>query len=202
MLFRSIVRKLGLEHLMTLKQNYDIKLVHQFFATVQFGKDEDVTLTWMTGPIKCVSSMTRFGELLGYVFHRGEASQGRIMHVDGLHYEKRKMSPLYLNKASVGTNKDLLPTFNILLRMFRYNIAPQAGNVDAIRGGLVNLLLHSYEVLKAGVNCQGYEIDVMDFIKCEMHWAVHEMKNPVYAPYVMKLIVDRKSTRLNSSHPV
>ena len=95
------------------------------------------------------------------------------MHVEGLYYKKRKMAPLYLNKASMGTNKDLRPTLNILLRMFRCNIAPQAGNVDAIRGGLVNLLIHSYEVLKAGVNCQGYEIDVMDFIKCDMHWAVH-----------------------------
>ena len=109
------------------------------------------------------------------------------------------MAPLYLNKDAVGSNKGLLPTFNILLRMFRCNIAPQAGNVDAIRGGLVNLLIHSHEVLKAGVNCQGYEIDVMDFIKCELHWAVHEMKNPVYAPYVMKLILDQVPT-LNQEH--
>ena len=61
--------------------------------------------------------MTRFGEFLCYVFSKGEASQGRIMHVEGVQYEKRKMAPLYLNKAVVGTNKDLLPTFNILLRM-------------------------------------------------------------------------------------
>ena len=37
-----IARKLGLEHLISMKQNYDIQLVHQFFATVQFGEDEDV----------------------------------------------------------------------------------------------------------------------------------------------------------------
>ena len=194
-----IVRKLGLEHLMTLKQNYDIKLVHQFFATVQFGEDEDVSLTWMTGPIKCESSMTRFGELLGYVFRKGETSQGRIMHTEGVQYDKGKMAPLYLNKSSIGSNRDLLPTFNILLRMFRCNIAPQAGNVDAIRGGLVNLLCHSNAVLQAGVNCQGYEIDVMDFIKCELHWAVHEMKNPIYAPYVMKLLIDQVPN-LNHEH--
>ena len=52
-------------------------------------------------------------------------------------------------------------------------------DVDAIRGGLVNLLHHSYETHNAGANCQGYEIDVMDFIKCELHWVVHEKKNPV-----------------------
>ena len=129
-----IVRKLGLEKLMTTQQNYSIKLVQQFFATVQFGNDADVTLTWMIGSIKCVSSMTRFGELLGYGFRNGEESKGRIMHVEGLHYDKKKLTPLYSNKESMGTNKDLLPTFNILLRMFWYNIAPQAGNIDAIQG--------------------------------------------------------------------
>ena len=63
-----IVRKLELEKLISSQQHYDIKYVQQFFATVQFGKDEDVTLTWMTGPINCVSSMIRFCELLGYEF--------------------------------------------------------------------------------------------------------------------------------------
>ena len=52
-----VVRKLGLEKLMTTHQNYDIKLVQQFFATIQFGDDEAVSLTWMNGPIRCVSSM-------------------------------------------------------------------------------------------------------------------------------------------------
>ena len=44
------------------------------------------------------------------------------------------MAPLYHNKDAVGSNKGLLPTFNILLRMFRCNIAPQAGNVDVMEG--------------------------------------------------------------------
>ena len=39
----------------------------------------------------------------------------------------------------------------------------------------------------------------MDFIKCELHWAVHEMKNPVYAPFVMKLILDQVPD-LNHEH--
>ena len=53
--------------------------------------------------------------------------------------------------------------------------------------------------LNAGVNCQGFEIDVMDFIKCELHWAVHEKKTPIYAPYVMKLILDQVPS-LNQEH--
>ena len=76
-----IARKLGLEKLMSIQQHFDIKIMHHFFATVQFGKDADVTLTWMTGPIRCESTMTRFGELLGYEFRNGDESKGRIMHV-------------------------------------------------------------------------------------------------------------------------
>jgi len=130
-----------------------------------------------------------FGRCLGYEFRGANSPVGKRMHVEGTTYNKRRLSPIYSNAKSVGTNQDLLPTFNILLRMVRLNLAPQAGNVDAIRGGLVNLLYHAYKVLKAGPECQGQEVDVMDFIKCEMHWAIFEHKNPLYAPYIMKLIL-------------
>ena len=46
---------------------------------------------------------------------------------------------------------------------------------------------------QAGPDCEGQEVDVMDFIKCELHWAIFEHKNPLYAPYVMKLILSKVS---------
>ena len=101
-------------------------------------------------------------------------------------------------EESVGTNNDLKRDFNIMLRMLRCNIAPQVGNVDAIRGGLVNLLYQAYMVYRHGPTCSGYEIDVMDFIKCEIYFTMTEKKKvPVYGPYIMKLILDRVP-----SHPV
>ena len=60
-----VVRKLGLEQLIGTQQDYNISAIQQFYAIVVFGEDEDVTLTWMTGPAKCVSSMKRFAEILG-----------------------------------------------------------------------------------------------------------------------------------------
>jgi hypothetical protein len=53
----------------------------------------------------------------------------------------------------------------MLLRNFRSNISPSAGNNDALRDGLINLFYHSYHVFHNG---EGYmvdqEINVMDFI--------------------------------------
>ena len=189
-----IARKLGLERLIShVHEDYDIQLVQQFFATVVFDNDEDVTMTWMTGSQKCTSNFVEFGRCLGYKFKGATTCVGKRMHVEGAAYNKRRLRPLYSVASSVGTNQDLLPTFNIFLRMVRLNLAPQAGNVDAIRGGLVNLLYHAYKVLQAGPDCEGQEVDVMDFIKCEMHWAIFEHKNPLYAPYVMKLILSKVS---------
>ena len=190
-----IARKLGLEKLISYtQQDYDIQLVQQFFATVVFDNDEDVTMTWMTGPIRCTSNFVEFATALGYEFKGATTPVGMRMHVEGTAYNKSRLRPLYSVASSVGSNQDLLPTFNIFLRMVRLNLAPQAGNVDAIRGGLVNLLHHAYRVLQAGPECRGQEVDVMDFIKCEMHWAIFEHKNPLYAPYVMKLILSKVPT--------
>ena len=89
-----------------------------------FGEDEDVTLTWMTGPVKCVSSMKRFAEILGYPFLGDITVRGKRMHVDGVAYNKKRVSPLYEKEESIGTNKDLRRVYNILLRLFWCNIAP------------------------------------------------------------------------------
>ena len=50
-------------------------------------------------------------------------------------------------------------------------------------------MLQAHKVFLVGPNCHGYEIDVMDFIKCEINIVVHERKNPMYTPYIMKLIL-------------
>ena len=129
-----IARKLGLEKLISYtQQDYDIQLVQQFFATVVFDNDDDVTMTWMTGPRKCTSNFVEFATALGYDFKGATTPVGMRMHVEGTTYNKRRLRPLYTVASSVGSNQDLLPTFNIFLRMVRLNLTPQAGNVDAIR---------------------------------------------------------------------
>jgi len=78
-----------------------------------------------------------------------------------------------------------------LLRMFRENIAPRAGNLDEIRQGTSNLLMRSLMLYQKGrkYTCEG--IDVMDFIFQEMWLCFLNKKTPVYAPYVMKLIIEK-----------
>jgi hypothetical protein len=51
-----ITEKLGLHLLMKINQDYNIVLMHQFFATVVFGEGEDIPLTWMIGSDVCHSS--------------------------------------------------------------------------------------------------------------------------------------------------
>jgi hypothetical protein len=45
-------------------------------------------------------------------------------------------------KIVVGDSYGLRTRYNTLLCLFRENIAPSAGNLDALRGGLVNLLAY------------------------------------------------------------
>jgi hypothetical protein len=75
--------------------------------------------------------------------------------------------------------------------MFRANISPSGGNNDSIRGGLVHLLHHTRLTFEAGRECEGIEIDVMHFIFLEMRIAMLDRKIPPYAPYIMRLILDK-----------
>jgi hypothetical protein len=75
--------------------------------------------------------------------------------------------------------------------MFCANISPSGGNNDSIRGGLVHLLYHARLVFEAGRECEGMRIDVMHFIFSEMKIAMLDKKIPPYAPYIMRLILDK-----------
>jgi hypothetical protein len=43
-----LTENLGLHELMGLRQDYNVKLVHQFFTTVFFGKSNEGDIYWMT----------------------------------------------------------------------------------------------------------------------------------------------------------
>jgi hypothetical protein len=70
--------------------------------------------------------------------------------------------------------------------------------LDAILGGLVNLHTYSHEVFVGGEEGEVEPIDVMDFIYKEMYdTVITKMKNPVYAPYVMLLLIAQQT-----AHPL
>jgi hypothetical protein len=153
-----IMEKLGLHALMKINQDYNIALVHQFFATVVFGEGEDIPMTWMLGNDICRSSFHEFAGHLGYAFAGANIVSGLRMHIEGVAYDKKTLKPLYGKLAPSAKRKEIVlgdaygfkTRYNILLRLFRENIALSAGNLDAICGGLVNLLAYSHEVFVSG----------------------------------------------------
>ena len=163
------------------------------------GDEKDTSLTWMTGPVQCHSSFSEFAAVLEYPYNGASKSAGRRMHQNGVYYDKKLLAPLVAKEGAIATTKGLKQVYNIVIRMCRWSIAPQAGNMDAIRGGLVNLMLFAHKAYFAGPHGHGFEIDAMDFIKCEINIALHERKTPMYAPYIMKLILKQLS-QLDHTH--
>jgi hypothetical protein len=120
------------------------------------------------------------------------------MHVEGIAYNKNVIKPLYgkierdAKRKSIvlGDAYGLKTRYNILLCLYQENIAPSAGNLDAICGGLVNLLAYSHEIYVGEREDKVEPLDVMDFIYKEMYDVViTKNKTLVYAPYIMKLIL-------------
>ena len=98
--------------------------------------------------------------------------------------DKMVEADLYIaSHALAGSAYHLLPTYDIMLRVYRYVLNPKVGNFDQVHGFLVNMM-----VLTAQKRGQGLQLDVMDFIWHEMHYAVTMRKTPPSAPYVMKLL--------------
>jgi hypothetical protein len=103
------------------------------------------------------------------------------MHDHGVECDKDKLGPLYKHGGVPRYAKNLLPLYDVLLCSFRCNISPCAGNNDALHGGLVNLLAHSFEVFHNGEMCEeNQEIDVMDFNFEALYYVVMERKSPPY----------------------
>src|SRR3954463_8017519 len=185
-----ICEKLGLYNLMELHEDYNVHLVQQFYATVVFGSNQERTMVWMSGTTRCTATFHDFSNVIFENFHGVSTPLGLHMHSAALGENKLKLAPLY-DEGVVGGSKGLKTLYNLMLRIFRHTIAPSAGNDDAIRGGLVNLLYHTHRTFNAGPETEATPIDVMDFIFEEMFHAILYKKSPSYAPLVMRLINSR-----------
>jgi hypothetical protein len=176
---------------MSIKQDYCPNLIQQFFSTLDFDTEENVGITWKTNNVKRFSTFARFGQLLGYPFSSLEAPMGHRMHISTSEYNKEKLALLSSHGSTPEETSNLLPHYNMLLRIFWANISPSGGNNDAICGGLVNLLYFSYVTYEEGESGGNKNIYVMHYIFYEMHLALIEKKVPPYAPYIMMLILDK-----------
>lgn len=164
-----ICEKLGLNNLIERRCDYNVWFVQQFFATLVIGEGPNIPLTWMTNDQRYDSDFVRFAQLLGYPFISVDQQSGSRMHNQNGVYDKEAMAPMYLSATfTPGYLRGLNRLFNTLLRIFRNNIAHEIGNLDAIRGGLVNLMVYAQwidDAEKIGGDVDNIQpIDVMDFI--------------------------------------
>jgi hypothetical protein len=135
----------------------------------------------MTGSTPCEANFHRFVGLLGYPFSGGHRLHRPNRPGKDLLYD------LYAEEGVVGTTTGLLPIYDQLIHLFRDNIAPSGGNLDAIRGALVNLLALAGECAEDEEN-KDYTVDIMDYIFHEIFVAMVNRTSMSYAPYIQLLI--------------
>jgi hypothetical protein len=187
----GIMQKLGLYPLMDIQCHYNEKIIQQFFATLSFKGNEAISFRWMSGDTMRESDFYEFAQILNYEFQGLSVPVGHRVHIHGVQPDKNRLAPLYSSSGQVGTNKGLLPLYNILLRMFRENISPSGGNRDAIRAALVELMFLSHRCFESTDPNEDFKLDVMHYIFNEMHDAMVSKRTPPYAPYIMLLILQK-----------
>jgi hypothetical protein len=180
----EICEEFDLIKIMELNCDFDVELVHQFYATVHFGDDDQRHLSFMCRDEFFCVPWASFCNALGYE-DTGPQGQGGLRPHDRAHpMDKIKLAPLYIpGHGIVGKSNDLLPVYDILHRVFRCVLLPKVGNQDDIYGYLVDLLVAMKT--KRG---KGITFDVSKWLFEEMYNCVWYRKVPIYAPFVMRFL--------------
>ena len=92
---------------MELREDYNVYLVQQFYATVVFGSDQDRTMTWMSSATRCIATFHDFANVVFETFHGVSTPVGLRMHSADLGENKMKLAPLYGSEGVVGGSKGL-----------------------------------------------------------------------------------------------
>ncbi|KAK1698156.1 hypothetical protein QYE76_014853 [Lolium multiflorum] len=86
----------GLYPIMELNKDYDIGLIHQFYATVHFEQDEVRTFRWMTHERFLESNLAKFGSALGYPRYPGVNANGWRCHDSSFAQTREVLEHLYI----------------------------------------------------------------------------------------------------------
>ena len=128
----AMCEEFGLINIMKLHCPYDEELVLQLFATSFFGKDEARTVEWMTKGVRLKATWGEFGALLGYEDKGDKIPSGwRIHDENGWSYNRKVLKPITFRYGNPGKTAHLIPTFDILHRIYRENIAVKVGSCSA-----------------------------------------------------------------------
>ncbi|KAK1611955.1 hypothetical protein QYE76_035628 [Lolium multiflorum] len=135
----------GLYPIMELNKDYDIGLIQQFYATVHFDSDAAKTFRWMSHERLLESNLAKFGSALGYPRLPGVDANGWRCHDSSFSQPREVLENLYIKGWGVpGKSADLLPTWDIMLRVYRETIGPKGGNLDELHLYEVDLMANSF----------------------------------------------------------
>ncbi|KAK1629733.1 hypothetical protein QYE76_004048 [Lolium multiflorum] len=127
---KVICEELGIVPLITFNHPFSREVICQFYATVQFDVDENGVhyLTWMTKEHLMKANWEEFAHGLGYQLAAPNNFNVFRVHLAHKPMKKEKMINLYLaGRAVCGSTYELLPTYAIMLRVFRNTVKPQEG---------------------------------------------------------------------------
>ena len=179
----AMCQEFGLIPLMQFNQSYIEYYILQFYATVHFDEDEARTMRWMTKDRMLEATLKEFGEVLGYEDKGAFEPCGWRSHGNSLSSNKETIAHITLENGNPGKTAHLIPSFEILHRIFRETLMPRVGNWDEVHGYMFDLLKNSKA--KQGT---GEPMDVMDCIHEELWLTVIDKRAPIYGPFLMKLI--------------
>jgi hypothetical protein len=176
----GICERLGLVSLMEFAQNYDEKIIAQFFSTVVFHGPEKKDITWMTRDKQLSSSWFEFAQVLGY-----EENVGFKIHLDdGRPMATERMAPLYITGwGNPGLSNHPLPTYDIMRRIYFETLCPKSGNYDQIHAYNIDLLVETHWRRN-----NNEKLDVMHYLYEETWSAILLKCSAIYAPYFQRLI--------------
>nr|AAO23081.1 putative copia-type retrotransposon protein [Oryza sativa Japonica Group]ABF96850.1 retrotransposon protein, putative, Ty1-copia subclass [Oryza sativa Japonica Group] len=178
---QDLFKTVGIDRIVTLKQDYNEDLIRQFYAIVWVAGDYS-EMKWMSDTLQCSISRRQLRWLLNI----------RLDFGDGLHEEHTHNSlsidylcQFYEDGARYTHGKvDGLRTIpSVVNKIVRATILPRLGNNDDIRGV-------AWHVIDAII--QGRQFDIVSLMMQEIAISKGIFTQGIYyAPYIMRLIQDK-----------
>ena len=185
----QLFHRVGLHDFVGIKQNYDDKLIRQFYATLHITPDLN-SFRWISGTRSLESTKEDFERVLRIQSSSWEkifASPALLVPVWSKYYDSSV-------KCKLGTITGLKPEVSMINRIINHTFYPKSGNFDAVRGHVWNMIDHIME---------GTKFDVVDVILKGIASSKNDrVKRIYYAPYIMALIMRKMEYRggLGSAH--
>lgn len=164
---------LGLIPIVTYSRPFNEDLVMQFYATVFFERDDERSLTWMSGTRMFSAPFRKFSEIIPYQFYSLEHPD--FARISELTHSKDEIAFAYKpdETSMPGSAHHLLPLYDTIRHILTYTITPKAGDSHNLRSSMFDLFMMINE---------GKKVDVLDTMFQEMRECVRLQKSSFMLP--------------------